>query len=213
MIEKSNGARLLTLIKTLILEGIRYYCIKKCGMKWLSIPKPRGTSCHDDVIKWKHFPRNWPFVRGIHRSPVNSPHKGQWRGALMFILICVWINDWVNDREAGDLRRYRAHYDVIVMWYKMPNSRISVTAFSDDIILPEAVSIHHILQCCIKCDDVARNWLFYYTSFKEYILPVHGRVLRLVKLLQHHRISILFLKICRRGSKSCQYMGVYYKNR
>ena len=39
---------------------------------------------HDDVIKWKHFPRYWPFVRRIHRSPVNSPHKGQWRGALMF---------------------------------------------------------------------------------------------------------------------------------
>ena len=70
---------------------------------------------HDDVIKWKHFPRNWPFVRGIHQSPVNSPHKGQWRRALMFSLICVWINDWVNNREAGDLRRYRAHYDVIVM--------------------------------------------------------------------------------------------------
>ena len=46
---------------------------------------------HDDVIKWKHFPRYWPFVRGIHRSPVNSSHKGQWRGALMFSLICVWI--------------------------------------------------------------------------------------------------------------------------
>ena len=70
---------------------------------------------HDDVIKWKHFPRNWPFVRGIHRSSVNSLHKGQWRGALMFSLICVWINDWVNNREAGDLRRYLAHYDVIVM--------------------------------------------------------------------------------------------------
>ena len=70
---------------------------------------------HDDVIKWKHFPRNWAFVRGIHRSPVNSPHKGHWRGALMFSLICVWINDWVNNCEAGDLRRYRAHYDVIVM--------------------------------------------------------------------------------------------------
>ena len=70
---------------------------------------------HDDVIKWKHFPRNWPFVRGIHRSPVNSPHKGLWRGALMFSLICVWINDWVNNHEAGDLRRYLAHYDVIVM--------------------------------------------------------------------------------------------------
>ena len=68
---------------------------------------------------WRHqmelFPRYWPFVRGIHRSPVNSPHKGQWRGALMFSLICVWINGWVNNHEAGDLRRYRGHYDVIVM--------------------------------------------------------------------------------------------------
>ena len=70
---------------------------------------------HDDVIKWKHFPRYWPFVPGIHRSPVNSPHKGQWRGALMFSLICTWINIGVNNREAVDLRRHRAHYDVIVM--------------------------------------------------------------------------------------------------
>ena len=74
-----------------------------------------STAMHDDVIKWKHFPRHWPFVRGIHRSPVNSPHKGQWRGALVFSLICVWINDWVNNGEAGDLRRYRIHYDVTVM--------------------------------------------------------------------------------------------------
>ena len=71
--------------------------------------------CHDDVIKWKHFPRYWPFVRGIHRWPVNSPHKGQWRGAFMFSLICVWINNWINNIEAGDLRRHHAHYDVIVM--------------------------------------------------------------------------------------------------
>ena len=70
---------------------------------------------HNDVIKWKHFPCYWPFVRGIHRFPVNSLHKGQWRGAFMFSLICAWINLWVNNREAGDLRRYRAHYDVIVM--------------------------------------------------------------------------------------------------
>ena len=70
---------------------------------------------HDDVIKWKHFLRYWPFVRGIHRPPVNSPHKGQWRGALMFSLICVEINSWENNREAGDLRRCRAHYGVVVM--------------------------------------------------------------------------------------------------
>ena len=72
---------------------------------------------HDDVIKWKHFPRNWPFVREIHRSPVNSPHKGQWRRALMFSLTCARINGWVNNGESGDLRRYRAHYDVIVMHF------------------------------------------------------------------------------------------------
>ena len=70
--------------------------------------------------QWIHFPRYWSFVRGIHRSPLNSPHKGQWRGALMFSLICVWINGWVNNREAGDLKRYHAHYDVIVMADLLP---------------------------------------------------------------------------------------------
>ena len=70
---------------------------------------------HDDVIKWRHFPRYWPFVRGIHRPPVNSPHKGQWRGALILSLIFVWIYGWVNNRDAGEFRRHRAHYDLIVM--------------------------------------------------------------------------------------------------
>ena len=51
----------------------------------------------------------------IHRSPVSSPHKGQWCGALMFPFICAWTNGWINNREAGDLRRHRAHYDVSVM--------------------------------------------------------------------------------------------------
>ena len=74
-----------------------------------------NISGHDDVIKWRHFPRYWPFVWGFHRSPVNSLHKGQWRGALMCSLICAWINRWVNNGQAGDLRCYRTHYDVIVM--------------------------------------------------------------------------------------------------
>ena len=82
--------------------------------------RPTQSYNHDDVIKWNHFPRNWPFVGEIHRSPGNFPHKGQWRGALMFSLIYAWINDWVNNREAGDLRRQHGHYDVIVM--KTPRS-------------------------------------------------------------------------------------------
>ena len=58
---------------------------------------------HYDAINWKHFSRDWPFVWGIHLSPVKSSHKGQWRGALMFSLICAWTNSWVNNRDAGDL--------------------------------------------------------------------------------------------------------------
>ena len=81
------------------------------------MPTDEIDTVHDDVIKRKHFPRYWPFVRGIHRFPANSPHERQWRGALMVSLICVWINGWVNNREAGDLRRYRVHYDVTVMHF------------------------------------------------------------------------------------------------
>ena len=68
---------------------------------------------------WRHqmetFSALMAFVRRIHRSPVNFLHKGQWCGALMFSLICAWIHGWVNNREAGDLRHHRAHYDVTVM--------------------------------------------------------------------------------------------------
>ena len=69
-------------------------------------------SAHDDVINWKHFPRYWPLVWGIHRPPVNSPHKGQWRGALIFLWSAPVINGWVNNREAGG---HRTHFDVTVM--------------------------------------------------------------------------------------------------
>ena len=71
---------------------------------------------------WRHqmetFSALLAFVRGIHRSPVNSPHKGQWRGALMFSLICAWMNACVN-RDAGDLRCHRAHYDITVMIFQI----------------------------------------------------------------------------------------------
>ena len=64
-------------------------------------------ACRDDVIKWKHFPRHWPFVRRIQRSPVNPPHKGQWRGALVLSLFCAWTNGLANNRDLG--------------WFKTPS--------------------------------------------------------------------------------------------
>ena len=109
-------------------------------------------SCsNDDVIKWKHFPIYWPFGRGIHRSPVKSPLKGLWRGALMFSLICVWINGWVNNREASDWRRYCTHYDVTVMLWIMECSKlipaISSTTNISICILPLESFMESIWLC------------------------------------------------------------------
>ena len=95
-------------------------------------------------IKWKHFRGHWPFVRGIHRSPVNSPHKGQWHRALMFSLICAWINGWVKNHEAGDLRCHCTHHDVTVMWCNRGRCGISLDETMDSqkrlFVLPSPAS-------------------------------------------------------------------------
>ena len=78
---------------------------------------------HDDIIKWKHFLCHWPFVRGIHWSPVDSTHKGQWYRALMFPLIYTLINVWANNRDTGDLRwqihSLWSHCNVLLRWLQM----------------------------------------------------------------------------------------------
>ena len=118
---------------------------------------------HDDVIKSKHFPRNWPFVRGIHRSPVNSPHKGQKRGALMFSLIRTWLRGWVNNGDAGDLRRHRVHYDVTVMYV--------LRALDKFIVRQSCTPVQHpitdnwiSLSLCIKI----YHWILYVCKFGLY---------------------------------------------
>ena len=87
--------------KIIITDGIVtmtevIYLMNKHPLIWVDITVLLNLTLpglnHDDVIEWKRFLRYWPLVRGIHRSPVKSPHKGQWRGDLLFSLICVWIN-------------------------------------------------------------------------------------------------------------------------
>ena len=90
----------------------------------------KATTCHCQVHQmdvswrgrlpwWRHEMETFfallALCAGNSPVPVNSPHKGQWHGTLMFSLICHRINGWVNNREAGDPRRRQAHYDVIVM--------------------------------------------------------------------------------------------------
>ena len=107
LIKKSVLFRpLYDIYDSMILAGTQ--CLSRAVTFW---------AIHDDIIKWKHFPRNWPFVRRIHRSRW-IPHTKASDAELwcFFFLICVWINLWVNNREAGDLRRHSGHYDVNVIY-------------------------------------------------------------------------------------------------
>ena len=114
-----------------------------------------APAVHGDVIKLKHFPPYWPFVRGIHRWLVNSPHKGQWRGALIFFFLSTrWINGWVNNREAGDLRCQRAHYHVIVMytkdyyWWLISLIHISVSRHDFYLIMKYGIQVWRVKNNC-----------------------------------------------------------------
>ena len=72
-----------------------------------------GRHFADDIFRCMFWNANRMTSSNGNIFRVTGP-LGQWRGALMFSLICAWINGWVNNREAGDLRRHRTHYDVTV---------------------------------------------------------------------------------------------------
>ena len=116
---------------------------------------PTTVRKHDDVIKWKYFPRYWPFVRGIPRSPVNSPHKGQWRGGLIFSFICAWINGWVNNRRVGD---WHCNEHCNEMWKVHWNGAVILTKFSS-LTAPEVVKTwwYHDVETFPHCWPFARG--------------------------------------------------------
>ena len=90
------------------------------------------------IIKWKDFPHYWSSVKRIHRSPVDSPHKGQWHRALMFSL-CAWTNSRANSWDAGDLTRHSAHYCFTIMQsghlssFKMSRKKENVISWLHDM--------------------------------------------------------------------------------
>ena len=120
---------------------------------------------HHDIIKWKHYPRYWPFARGIHRSPLKSLHKGQWRGALVFPSICAWINGWANNRETGDLKRHRAHNEVTVMQHNGHNPLIFLATTkqlyewsSSSVRLSVCLSVRHTFFHHVRI--IVSSWKF-----------------------------------------------------
>ena len=99
----------------------------------------------------------------FHWSPLNSPHKGQWRRALIFF---IWasINAWVNNREAGDLRRHHAHYDVIVMNYLNNGTQTKQSTIKPCTSYP----------CCnmTKRQSSDNKWFWCFAT-KKYIISIH----------------------------------------
>ena len=109
-----------------------------------------------NISWWRHqmgaFSALLALCAGNSPVPVDSPHKGQWRGALMFSLICVSINGRVNNREAGDLRRYHGHYDVILMMINdMAHYFVVWYAFVRAFLKPILIWLHIQIQIHNNC--------------------------------------------------------------
>ena len=124
------------------------------------------------------------LVEGTMVIPVISPHKGQWRGALMFFFICIWIHDWVNNRGASNLRRYRAHYDVIVvinllniMSSNILNNVVNIFAYAIASSASEydKPSKYRELSRDIRCFDIP----FSVTTYRRFCFPcqIHASIL------------------------------------
>ena len=169
------------------LSSISYIWILLCKViLWTHTHNTQTFTQHDDVIKWKHFLCYWPFVWGIHRSPANSPHKGQWHGALTFLWSVPWINGCVNNREAGVLTRDHAHYDVIVMTlHRLDNIRHirNLTAMNQWVVRScTFISFwfvhHHYWHCCHQKYSSINFNLHRNNLFKKYVFQ-RGELIRL----------------------------------
>ena len=103
---------------------------------------------------WRHKMETFAALLALcagNSSPVNSPHKGQWHGALMFSLICARINGWANNGEAGDLRLHRAHYDVIVMSFHEIDALRQLYIM---MTMHQSIEIKFKPQICFQCFPV-----------------------------------------------------------
>ena len=88
--------------------------------------------------------------------PVNFPPKGQRCGALMFSFICALINGWVKNREAGDLRCHRAHYDISLYSCPFHCTPILMTCNSGMkhnvwVVVPCRLFLTKVVSCYIPC--------------------------------------------------------------
>ena len=120
---KSWGTTTLRISKTRALLGKSEKCDLYFSETIINASHQTASQAVELFSWWRHQMETFSALLANYarNSPVlvNYPHKGQWRRALMFSLMCVWINGWVNKRDFGDLIHHRAHYDVIVMLWRL----------------------------------------------------------------------------------------------
>ena len=120
---------------------------------------------HGDVIKWKHFLPLLASCEGIHRAPVDSPHGGQWRRALMFCLICA-----INKRRSKQSRR---------RWFETPSRswwrhcidlrKINMSVWSKRNAFSKGhlwSQLNYSLRACSISCILKMYWLLYATLFQ-----------------------------------------------
>ena len=105
---------------------VKFDCAGHSLRQWNDCVKHAARIFHDDVHhQMDTFSTLLTICAG--NSPVTGEfpaHIGQWCRALMFSLMCTWINSWANNGEAGDLRLHRAHYYVtVVHWVHFLSTR------------------------------------------------------------------------------------------
>ena len=100
-------------------------------------------------------------MRGIHRSPVDSPHKGQWRGGLMLFLICDWTNGPADNRDTGDLRRLANQNIPICIVTTIKISIIGMSRVKPDFYL-------RMTRVINTRNELASSWISFMASTVEF---------------------------------------------
>ena len=126
------------------------------------IPYPCPDPHGDLHTWWRHQMETFSALLALcaENLPVTD-YIGQWRGALVYSLIRAWINRWVNNHEAGDLRRHRAYYEVIVMklcYFKGPLRVSKVKLRINDNF------IQTLWKCCpeiLLIYEISNKWKLY----------------------------------------------------
>ena len=115
-----------------------YVCMDNTSTDYITTTKYIKTSSIGNIFRITE-----PSWREPPVTAVVSPHKGQWREALMLSLTYAWTNGWVNNRDASDLRRHRAHYDVTVM--NAQKKCVHISKWWDILYLYDKLKISHWL--------------------------------------------------------------------